>query len=132
KMYVERFDKMQKKFGSSEEVINHLDKEIDRKYADIYFKQGATGIRQNLLNNLTEKRRYFRKNAQVIFQDPYSSLNPRLRIIEIIGEGMKVNKMGSNNEIRDRVAHLMEIVGLSKDYIYRYPHQFSGGQRQRI
>ncbi|MGB4458019.1 MAG: oligopeptide/dipeptide ABC transporter ATP-binding protein [Defluviitoga tunisiensis] len=132
KMYVERFDKMQKKFGSSEEVINHLDKEIDRKYADIYFKQGATGIRQNLLNNLTEKRRYFRKNAQVIFQDPYSSLNPRLRIIEIIGEGMKVNKMGSNNEIRDRVVHLMEIVGLSKDYIYRYPHQFSGGQRQRI
>ena len=59
-------------------------------------------------------------------------MNPRLRIIEIIGEGMKVNKMGSNNEIRDRVAHLMEIVGLSKDYIYRYPHQFSGGQRQRI
>ncbi len=58
-MYVERFDKMQKKFGSSEEVINHLDKEIDRKYADIYFKQGATGIRQNLLNNLTEKKKIF-------------------------------------------------------------------------
>jgi len=131
-MYADRFEKMKQEFGSLDEVIKNLNKEIDKKYAEIYFEQGETGIRQDMMKDLTEKRRYFRKNAQVIFQDPYSSLNPRLRIIEIIGEGMKVNKMGTNQEIRDRVAHLMEIVGLSKDYIYRYSHQFSGGQRQRI
>ncbi|MDY6894188.1 MAG: oligopeptide/dipeptide ABC transporter ATP-binding protein [Thermotogota bacterium] len=132
KIYVERFEKMRKELGSEEEVIKKLDNEIDKKYAQLYFQDGVREIKKDLLSNLDEKRRSFRKNAQVIFQDPYSSLNPRMRVLDIIGEGMKVNKMGTSSEIRDRVANLMETVGLSKDYVYRYPHQFSGGQRQRI
>ncbi|RLL86123.1 peptide ABC transporter ATP-binding protein [Petrotoga sp. HKA.pet.4.5] len=132
KIYAERFEKMKKELGSEEEVIKKLDNEIDKKYAQLYFQNGVSEIRKDLLSNLAEKRRSFRKNAQVIFQDPYSSLNPRMRVLDIIGEGMKVNKMGTSSEIRDRVANLMETVGLSKDYVYRYPHQFSGGQRQRI
>ena len=131
-IYAERFEKMKKELGSEEEVIKKLDNEIDKKYAQLYFQNGANEIRKDLLSNLAEKRRSFRKNAQVIFQDPYSSLNPRMRVLDIIGEGMKVNKMGTASEIRDRVANLMETVGLSKDYVYRYPHQFSGGQRQRV
>jgi len=131
-IYAERFEKMKKELGSEEEVIKKLDNEIDKKYAQLYFQNGVNEIRKDLLSNLAEKRRSFRKNAQVIFQDPYSSLNPRMRVLDIIGEGMKVNKMGTASEIRDRVANLMETVGLSKDYVYRYPHQFSGGQRQRI
>ncbi|MDK2811955.1 MAG: hypothetical protein PWQ78_165 [Petrotoga sp.] len=132
KIYSDRFEKMKKELGSEEEVIKKLDNQIDKKYAQLYFQNGVSEIRKDLLNNLAEKRRSFRKNAQVIFQDPYSSLNPRMRVLDIIGEGMKVNKMGTSSEIRDRVANLMETVGLSKDYVYRYPHQFSGGQRQRI
>ena len=132
KHYVEKFDNLKKKYSSEENVINNLDKDVDKKYARMYFEKGESAIRENLTENLVEKKRYFRKNAQVIFQDPYSSLNPRMRVLDIIGEGMKVNKMGSSSEIRDRVANLMERVGLSKDYVYRYPHQFSGGQRQRI
>jgi len=132
KIYADRFEKMKKELGSEEEVIKKLDNEIDKKYAQLYFQDGVREIKKDLLSNLDEKRRSFRKNAQVIFQDPYSSLNPRMRVLDIIGEGMKVNKMGTSSEIRDRVANLMETVGLSKDYVYRYPHQFSGGQRQRI
>lgn len=132
KHYVEKFDNLKKKYSGEENVINNLDKDVDKKYARMYFEKGESAIRENLTENLVEKKRYFRKNAQVIFQDPYSSLNPRMRVLDIIGEGMKVNKMGSSSEIRDRVANLMERVGLSKDYVYRYPHQFSGGQRQRI
>jgi len=132
KIYADRFEKMKKELGSEEEVIKNLDNEIDKKYAQLYFQNGVREIKKDLLSNLNEKRRTFRKNAQVIFQDPYSSLNPRMRVLDIIGEGMKVNKMGTSSEIRDRVANLMETVGLSKDYVYRYPHQFSGGQRQRI
>ena len=132
KIYADRFEKMKKELGSEEEVIKKLDNEIDKKYAQLYFQDGIREIKKDLLSNLDEKRRSFRKNAQVIFQDPYSSLNPRMRVLDIIGEGMKVNKMGTSSEIRDRVANLMETVGLSKDYVYRYPHQFSGGQRQRI
>jgi len=108
KIYADRFEKMKKELGSEEEVIKNLDNEIDKKYAQLYFQNGVREIKKDLLSNLNEKRRTFRKNAQVIFQDPYSSLNPRMRVLDIIGEGMKVNKMGTSSEIRDRVANLMK------------------------
>jgi oligopeptide/dipeptide ABC transporter ATP-binding protein len=69
---------------------------------------------------------------QMIFQDPYSSLNPRMTVGEIIGEGLKLNKALSAVEISQRVAHWLILVGLSADHMSRYPHEFSGGQRQRI
>jgi oligopeptide transport system ATP-binding protein len=68
----------------------------------------------------------------MIFQDPYSSLNPRLSVEQIIEEPLKIHTKQSPRERKDRVVWLMQKVGLSPDYIHRYPHEFSGGQRQRI
>jgi len=73
-----------------------------------------------------------RRDMQVIFQDPYSSLNPRQNILSIVSEPMVIHKIGSKSERQDRVAGLLEKVGLDPSYMRRYPHEFSGGQRQRI
>jgi len=72
------------------------------------------------------------KRAQMIFQDPYSSLNPRMTVGEIIGEGLKLNSSTSANDVREQVAEWLRRVGLEPDHMSRYPHEFSGGQRQRI
>ena len=87
--------------------------------------------------NLAELKRPeflpYRKRIQIIFQDPYSSLNPRMMVGDIIQEGMNVHNIGTNSkERRERVKALMQRVGLSPDMADRYPHEFSGGQRQRI
>jgi peptide/nickel transport system ATP-binding protein len=73
-----------------------------------------------------------RREIQMIFQDPYSSLNPRRTVFDIISEPIRVNRLASRKELEERVIHLMEIVGLETRYLRRYPHAFSGGQRQRI
>jgi len=73
-----------------------------------------------------------RRNFQIIFQDPYASLNPRMTIGGIVGEGLKVHRLASRRERRRRVGELLERVGLSPQAAGRYPHEFSGGQRQRI
>lgn len=73
-----------------------------------------------------------RQNMQLIFQDPYSSLNPRMTLLEIVGEPLYVNKVAQGKEMKDRVAELLKVVGLRPEYMARYPHAFSGGQRQRI
>lgn len=73
-----------------------------------------------------------RKHIQIIFQDPYGSLNPRMTIAELIGEPMKKHGIASGKDIITRVGELMEIVGLNPKHMRRYPHEFSGGQRQRI
>ena len=72
------------------------------------------------------------RNMQMIFQDPYSSLNPRMTLLQIVGEPLLVNKVARGGELQDRVAELLEVVGLRPEYMTRYPHAFSGGQRQRI
>jgi peptide/nickel transport system ATP-binding protein len=74
----------------------------------------------------------FRKEVQMIFQDPFSSLNPRMRVREILAEPLVIHRIGSEAERRERVAWLMERVGLSPEQLSRFPHEFSGGQRQRI
>ena len=76
--------------------------------------------------------RDIRRDMQLIFQDPYSSLNPRMTVLNIIGEPLICNNMASGDELREKVGHLMEIVGLNSRHLERYPHAFSGGQRQRI
>lgn len=76
--------------------------------------------------------RDLRKNIQIVFQDPYWSLNHRMLVRDIIGEPLKVHKKLSKWELTLRVQELLELVGLSPDHIRRYPHEFSGGQRQRI
>lgn len=74
----------------------------------------------------------YRRELRMIFQDPYSSLNPRMTLLEIIGEPMKIHGTARGKELEDRVAMLLQKVGLSPEYMRRYPHAFSGGQRQRI
>jgi peptide/nickel transport system ATP-binding protein len=76
--------------------------------------------------------RQIRPNMQMIFQDPYASLNPRMTLLEVIGEPLFVNGIAKGSELQDRVASLLKRVGLRPEYVRRYPHGFSGGQRQRI
>src|SRR6185312_13953342 len=68
----------------------------------------------------------------VVFQDPYSSLNPRMTLLQLIGEPLKIHGVASGRELEDRVAELLRKVGLRPEYIRRYPHAFSGGERQRV
>ncbi|EOD00413.1 ABC transporter ATP-binding protein [Caldisalinibacter kiritimatiensis] len=76
--------------------------------------------------------RKMRTEMQIVFQDPYSSLNPRMTVGEIVGEAIKEHKIANGNELVERVIKVLERCGLSKYHIKRYPHEFSGGQRQRI
>jgi peptide/nickel transport system ATP-binding protein/oligopeptide transport system ATP-binding protein len=73
-----------------------------------------------------------RRDMQIIFQDPYSSLNPRMPVGDIIGEGLRVHGMSDRREREKTVQYFLSVVGLRKEYVRRYPHEFSGGQRQRI
>ncbi|MCJ7738782.1 MAG: ATP-binding cassette domain-containing protein [Anaerolineae bacterium] len=73
-----------------------------------------------------------RQNLQIIFQDPFSSLDPRMTVERIVGEPLMLNKLSSGQELKDRVAELLQVVGMRPEYMSRYPHAFSGGQRQRI
>jgi oligopeptide transport system ATP-binding protein len=73
-----------------------------------------------------------RRHMQMIFQDPYASLNPRMTVAEIIGEPLTVHHIAQGSEVTERVQHLLSIVGLSAAFADRYPHEFSGGQRQRV
>jgi oligopeptide transport system ATP-binding protein len=81
---------------------------------------------------LTDDMRPFRRHMQMVFQDPYASLNPRMSVSSIIAEPMHVLGLTRSEEVRPRVERLMTLVGLSPRFIGRYPHEFSGGQRQRI
>ncbi|MHB0868415.1 MAG: ABC transporter ATP-binding protein [Chloroflexota bacterium] len=76
--------------------------------------------------------RPLRSQMQMIFQDPYSSLNPRMTLLDIVGEPLLVNGIGNRQERMDRVAELLKLVGMRPEYMRRFPHAFSGGQRQRI
>jgi peptide/nickel transport system ATP-binding protein/oligopeptide transport system ATP-binding protein len=76
--------------------------------------------------------RPYRRKLQMIFQDPFSSLNPRMTVGDILTEPLLIHKLASRNTLRDRVMQLLEQVGLGGDHYHRYPHEFSGGQRQRV
>lgn len=79
-----------------------------------------------------EQMRQMRRKVQMIFQDPYASLNPRMTVADIVGEPLMVHNVATGKEIQERVQHLLEIVNLNPSFANRYPHEFSGGQRQRI
>ena len=87
---------------------------------------------EDILGMKGEKMRRMRRKMQIIFQDPYGSLNPRLPVGEIIGEPLVVQNLASRKEREEQVMEIMETVGLRPEYLHRYPHEFSGGQRQRI
>ncbi len=99
---------------------------IEPTAGQVYF-QGRDVLALN-----KKELREIRREMQIIFQDPYASLNPRMKIGDIVGEPLVIHNEGTKSERRDRVAELLRRVGLDPDYMNRYAHEFSGGQRQRI
>ena len=97
------------------------------------FESGEVIFEGHDLTKLSaEALRSKRKHLQMVFQDPFASLNPRMKIGEIVGEGLLIHGLGSAAEQRQKTQQMLERVGLSADDMQKYPHQFSGGQRQRI
>ena len=75
----------------------------------------------------------YRRKMQIVFQDPYASLDPRMTVGDIVGEAIDIHKLAANkNERRERIIELLSLVGLNSEHANRYPHEFSGGQRQRV
>jgi len=99
---------------------------IEPTEGDIFF------LGEDIIKAGRKRLKELRRNMQIIFQDPYASLNPRLRVGEIIEEPLIIHKIGTRDERREEVSRLLQRVGLSPDVMHRYPHEFSGGQRQRI
>ncbi|MBI2525581.1 MAG: ATP-binding cassette domain-containing protein [Candidatus Rokubacteria bacterium] len=100
---------------------------IEPTAGEVWFGQ------QNVTTLDKRALRHLRRDMQIIFQDPYASLNPRMTVGSIIGEALVIHKLAkTKREREDRVVHLLETVGLAADHLRRYPHEFSGGQRQRI
>lgn len=135
------------KIASIETKISQLEKKVEEernKIAafreeckknpdfDLYEGQRDNGI--NLANLTDAEMRYLRRDLQLIFQDPYSSLNPRMTVGQIIGEGLQAHGIFKKGDsaMQDYIMEVMEKCGLASYFIHRYPHQFSGGQRQRI
>lgn len=87
---------------------------------------------QEIIGLPNREMQKLRREMQIIFQDPYASLNPRLSILSIVSEPLKIHGIGNKSEQKDRVADLLSKVGLDPEYMHRYPHEFSGGQRQRL
>jgi len=98
---------------------------------EVWFEDRNMG-RVNVATLNKQQLKQLRQNMQMVFQDPYSSLNPRMTLLQIVGESLIVNGIARGHELQDRVAELLKVVGLRPEYMNRYPHAFSGGQRQRI
>ncbi len=98
-----------------------------RTAGEAYFKEELLPAKFSATDHL----RYSRE-LQMIFQDPYSSLNPRMTVLDIVGEGLQIQGQHSRSQIQEQVAQWLNRVGLNADHMSRYPHEFSGGQRQRI
>ncbi len=99
---------------------------IEPTSGEVWFKD------RDVLGLPADELRRARRDMQIVFQDPYSSLNPRMRARRIVEEPLVIHKLGTKGERRDRVAELFRLVGLDPAHLDRYPHEFSGGQRQRI
>lgn len=131
---------LEKQIPGLEKKVNEELAQIDKiregcrknKDFDEYEAQKDNGI--NLANLTDAEMRYLRRDLQLIFQDPYSSLNPRMTVGQIIGEGLQAHKLfkRGDDKMQDYIMDVMEKCGLQSYFIHRYPHQFSGGQRQRI
>jgi len=100
---------------------------LEATEGDIYFEG------KNIVELGKKELRDIRKDMQIIFQDPYASLNPRMTVADIVGEPLDIHNLVDNKKERnERVLEILDTVGLSEDHMKRYPHEFSGGQRQRI
>lgn len=99
---------------------------LDPTEGEVYYKES------NIATLNKEGINKFRKQVQIIFQDPYASLNPRMKVVDLIREPLRTHNIAKKKEQIEKVAELMNLVGIRTEYMTRYPHQFSGGQRQRI
>jgi len=99
---------------------------VEPSSGDVLFRD------ENVLQFSRARMRLARRDMQIVFQDPYSSLNPRMRVGDIVEEPLVIHKLGDTRARRQRVQELFELVGLEPTHLARYPHEFSGGQRQRI
>jgi len=99
---------------------------VEPSSGDVLFRD------ENVLQFSRARMRLARRDMQIVFQDPYSSLNPRMRVGDIVEEPLVIHKLGDKSARRQRVQELFELVGLEPTHLARYPHEFSGGQRQRI
>ncbi|MCJ7781137.1 MAG: ATP-binding cassette domain-containing protein [Acidimicrobiia bacterium] len=102
---------------------------------DVWFRLESEGDEDEIVNVATAKKevlRRARRDMQIVFQDPYASLNPRMTVASIVAEPLLVHGEGSKQERLEKVKDLLRVVGLSPEHTNRYPHEFSGGQRQRI
>jgi ABC-type oligopeptide transport system ATPase subunit len=99
---------------------------VEPTSGEVWFKD------RDVLGLRADELRRARRDMQIVFQDPYSSLNPRMRARRIVEEPLVIHKLGTRGERRDRVSELFRLVGLDPAHLDRYPHEFSGGQRQRI
>lgn len=110
---LEKIRELKENDGSSDEL-----EKIGKQYDTAFFKG--------------KKLKKMRKQMQIVYQDPTTSLNPRMLVKDIVGEPLKVQKLAKGSEIKERTIEILEKVGLTAKHLYRYPHEFSGGQRQRI
>ena len=104
---------------------------IEPTGGEVLFRMNS-GERINTATADRETLRRLRQEMQLIFQDPFASLNPRMTVFDVVADPLRVNRLARGSELEDRVAEMLRLVGLSVDYARRYPHAFSGGQRQRI
>ena len=105
-------------------AVEPTDGEVFYRTSDDILIEATTADRKNL--------QILRQQIQIIFQDPFASLNPRMTIYDIVADPMKVNHLARGSELEDRVGEMLQLVGMSPAFMRRYPHAFSGGQRQRI
>lgn len=98
---------------------------------EVWFNDADLG-RVQIADLDKERLKTVRRNMQMMFQDPFSSLNPRMNLLQLVGEPLRVNNVARGKKLEERVAELLQLVGLRPEYMTRYPHAFSGGQRQRI
>jgi peptide/nickel transport system ATP-binding protein len=106
-------------------------KVLETTSGEIWYQDSEVG-RLDIAQLTHKNMRLLRRKIQMIFQDPYASLDPRMTILQIVGEPLKSNNLASGNDYKDRVAQALQWVGMRPEYMSRYPHAFSGGQRQRI
>jgi peptide/nickel transport system ATP-binding protein len=111
-------------------VIRTLVRAVEPTSGQMFYYRGGEKVAIHTLGSRDLNR--VRRNMQMVFQDPYGSLDPRMNIMDIIAEPLVIHKVARGRQLRDRVAELISMVGLSPDQLNRYPHAFSGGQRQRI
>lgn len=130
--YIEYAENLLKKHKNKKDVLNVVDDYVG-KYLKIYFENGENALIDNLMKNIRSKRTHFRRNVQIVFQDPTSSLNPRMTVGQALIEPLLFHKVASTKKQAIKIAKdFLEEVGLKAYHSDRYPHQFSGGQRQRV